>query len=61
MTTSWNTMQNFYAGANLMVDVLPGLTVGAEYLWGKKILDYADGISKGKGAQRVNFGIMYNF
>jgi len=60
-TTGWNTMQNLYAGANLMVDVVPGLTVGAEYLWGKKILDYADGGSKSKNAQRVNFGIMYNF
>ena len=60
-TFGWDSMQNLYAGGNMMFDVVPGLTVGAEYLWGKKTLKFAQGSEKSLPASRVNFGFMYNF
>lgn len=56
----WDKMKNIYAGTNLMFDVLPNLTTGAEFLWGKKTLQY-ENESKHSFASRVNFGFLYNF
>ncbi len=58
---TWNTMQNLYFGGNMMFDVVPSLTVGAEFLWGKKTLEYANDEKKSAPASRINFGFMYNF
>lgn len=56
----WDSMENLYPGGNLMFDVVPSLTVGAEFLWGKKTLEYAE-TSKSMPASRVNFGFLFNF
>ncbi len=57
----WESMLNQYAGGNIMYDVVPSFTVGAEFLWGKKTLEYAQDPNKSLPASRVNFGFLYNF
>lgn len=57
----WNNMRNLYAGGNMMFDVLPNFTVGAEFLWGKKTLKYQGDAEKSLPASRVNFGFLFNF
>ena len=60
-TLGWDSMQNLYVSANMMFDVVPGLTVGPQFIWGKKSLKFAQGPDKSLPASRVNFGFMYNF
>lgn len=56
----WNKMTNLYAGTNLMYNILPNLTTGAEFLWGRKTLEY-ENLTEHAVASRVNFGFLYNF
>lgn len=56
----WDRMTNLYAGTNLMYNILPNLTTGAEFLWGRKTLKYTNH-KEHAVASRVNFGFLYNF
>jgi len=56
----WNSMKNVYAGGNMMFDVVPSLTVGAEFLWGKKTLEFEQ-TKQSLPASRVNFGFLFLF
>lgn len=56
----WDRMTNLYAGTNLMHNILPNLTAGAEFIWGRKTLEYTDE-KECAVATRVNFGFLYRF
>ena len=60
-----------YALVNVMYDWLPNLILGVEYNWGKKDTfhtgtvttddDVVIGLEKGRSAQRISFGLFFNF
>ena len=62
---------HYYGLVNVMWDWLPNLVLGLEYNWGKKdtihqgLIDTGDEIitrlEQGRGAQRVSFGVFFNF
>jgi hypothetical protein len=65
------TATHYYALVNVMWDWLPNLILGVEYNWGKKDTIHQGSIDtgeeiitrleKGRAAQRISFGVFFNF
>ncbi|MGA6118330.1 hypothetical protein [Sphingobacterium anhuiense] len=57
----WNKMNNYQFTLNLSYNVLENLMLGLEPQFGYKQLEFDEGLTKGKNAMRMNFGMLFNF
>lgn len=57
----WNKMTNYQFTLNLSYNVLENLMLGFEPQFGYKQLELDEGLTKGKNAVRINFGMLFNF